>query len=102
MLGAHRQAVKMPLTAHILPRDRIREASRCAQVLDQARHLSHRRDVADEHTAGNERMRDGLDVFPGGQHVEDYAINAPLVDCPQHLVHVADAQIPRGMTASEP
>ena len=102
MLGAHRQAVKMPLAAHILPRDRICEAFGRAKVLDQARHLGHRRDVADENTARNERVRDGLDVFPGGQHVEDYAIDAPLVDRPQYLVHVADTQIPRGMTASEP
>ena len=47
-------------------------------------------------------MRDRLDVLPGGQHVEDHAVHAALLGGPQHRVDVADAQVPRGVTASEP
>jgi len=46
MLGAHRQAVKMPLAAHIPPGNRVGETLGGTQILDETRHLSHGRDVA--------------------------------------------------------
>ena len=102
VLGAHGEAVEVPFAAHILPRDGISEALGGTQVLNEARHLRDGSDVADKDAAGDECVRDRLDVLPGSQHVQHDAINAAFLGRPQHLVNVADTQIPRGMTTAKP
>ena len=47
-------------------------------------------------------MRDGFDVLPGSQHVEDDAVNAASLSRPQDLVNVSNAQVPRRMATAEP
>ena len=47
-------------------------------------------------------MGDRLDVLPGSKHVEDDAVDAAFLGCPQHLVDVTDAQVPRGVSPTEP
>ena len=102
VLGAHSEAVEVPLAAHILPGDWVYKTLGGAQILDETRHLGHGRDVAHEHAARNQRMGDGLDVLPRGKHVEHDPVNATFLGRPQHLVNVTNAQIPRRVAAAEP
>ena len=73
---AHGKAIKVPLAAHIFPRNGIGETLGCTQILDETRHLRHGRNVAHEDTARDKGVRDGLNVLPGCQHIEHDAVNA--------------------------
>ena len=72
------------------------EATVQAHALNQAGHLGHGRNVADEHAAGRERLRHSVQAFPGCEHVEYDAVDAAgLLNLRQGVLQVADAQLPR-------
>ena len=102
VLGAHGEAVEVPLAAHILPGNRVGETLRGTQILNETRHLGHGRDVAHEHAARNQRMGDGIDVLPRREHVEHDPVDASFFGRPQYLVNVTDTQVPRRVAAAEP
>ena len=46
-----------------------------AQVLDESGKLRGGGHVADEHAAGDERLRDRVEVLPRGEHVEHHPVD---------------------------
>ena len=102
VVGAHSQALDVPAAHNGLVALGFGEAAVQAHALHQARHLGHGRNVADEHAAGCEHLRNSVQAFPGGEHVEDHAVDAAgLLDLRQGVLQVADAQLPRRVRAAE-
>ena len=102
VVGAHSQALHVPAAHNGFVALGFGEATVQAHALNQAGHLGHGCNVADEHAAGCERLRHGVQALPGREHVEDHAVDAAgLLDLRQGILQVADAQLPRRVRAAE-
>ena len=102
VVGADRQALHVPATHNGFVTFGFGEAAVQAHALNQAGHLGHGRNVADEHAAGCERLRHGIEALPGCEHVEHDAVDAAgLFNLRQGVLQVADAQLPRRVGATE-
>ena len=102
VVGADRQAFHVPATHNGFVAFGFGEATVQAHALNQAGHLGHGRNVADEYAAGCERLRHSVQAFPGGEHVEYDAVDAAgLFNLRQGVLQVADAQLPRRVGSTE-
>ena len=102
VIGADRQALHVPAAHNGFVAFGFGEAAVQAHALNQAGHLGHGRNVADEHAAGCERLRHSVQALPGCEHVEYDAVHAAgLFNLRQGVLQVADAQLPRRVRATE-
>ncbi len=98
VVGADGQTLDVPVAEHRLPGGRLVEGADLPDGLDGARELGGGRDVAAEDAAGHEGLGDGLQALPGGEHVEDDAVD---VRVGQVVLEVADGELPGGVRAAE-
>ncbi len=75
VVRADGEALDVPVADHRLPGGRLVEAADLADGLDGPGELGGGGDVAADDAAGDERLGDGLQAFPGGEHVEDDAVD---------------------------
>ena len=75
VIRAHGEALDVPAAHHRLARVGLGEQARAADVLGDAGELGRRGDVAEHHAAGGERVGDGVDALPRGEHVEHDAVD---------------------------
>ncbi len=88
----------MPGADHGFPGRRLVEGAVFADRLDGAGHLRRRRDVGAEDAAGDQGLGDGLQALPGGEHVEDDAVDVGVGEV---VLEVTDGERPRGVRAAE-
>ena len=69
-----------------------------ADRLDGAGELGGGGHVGAEDAAGDQRLGDGLQALPGGEHVEDDAVDLGVAKV---VLEVADGELPRGVRAAE-
>src|SRR5690606_19507386 len=98
VVRADGQALDGPVADHRLPGGRLVEAADLADGLHGPGELGGGRHVAAQDAAGDERLGDGLQALPGGQHVEDDAVH---VGVGQVVLEVADGELPGGVRAAE-
>ena len=102
VVGADCQTLHVPAANNGFVTFGFGEVAVQAHALNQAGHLGYGRNVADEHAAGCERLRHGVQALPGREHIEDHAVDAAgLLDLRQGVLQVADAQLPRRVGATE-
>ena len=75
VVGAHREPDDVPGPHQALPGLGLGPALLLAQVLHQPGELRRGGDVADEHAAGHERLRDGVELLPRRQHVQHHPVD---------------------------
>src|SRR5690606_6981902 len=98
VVRADGQALDVPVADHRLPGGRLVEAADLADGLHGPGELGGGRHVAAQDAAGDERLGDGLQALPGGQHVENDAVH---VGVGQVVLEVADGELPGGVRAAE-
>ena len=96
------EPLEMPVAHERLPRVRLGEPAVVAQRLGDPGELGGRRDIADDHPAGQERVPDDAEALPRGEHVENDPVDGPGLDGPwQRLDEVADGHGPRRVVDPE-
>ena len=103
VVGAHGESVDVPGAHHGLPGLGLGEQAAVSQGLHGAGELGDGGHVGQEESARGQGLGSGLDVLPGGEHVQDHPVDAagfhPGGD---DVGEVPGAQLPGGVVAAEP
>ena len=103
VVGAHGEPVDVPGAHHGLPGLRLGEQAAVTQGLHGAGELGDGGHVGQEEPARGQGLGGGLDVLPGGEHVQDHPVDAAGFHLGGNDVgEVSGAQLPGGMVAAEP
>ena len=78
VIGAYRKALHMPRADDRLARGRLGESPVVTESLDDGRELGGGGHVAAEDASWAQHPADGVHALPGGEHVENGTIDAPL------------------------